>query len=391
MSMNMNMNMNILIDGSEEKYGGKVVTYIHNPQDNYPKDQTVAKFIPDQISSCAVHLDKKPGEPCASDVTIKAISKITGIEGTPKEIINEAAQKLGCKQEGAAGEICVYKKLEKDIGLQLVNIEIEINHKPEGPTDSKLLSNINIDIQIQQWMIVFPEFFAYNFNMRNYASYKFRHGRVIEAPDTLATILFEDIVRGTWVKYIDEIPYMEKIAYIAGAARKLGAVGGDTNYKQSKQFKCAGCIINKDVYQGGGTHWMALFADVRGSRYTVEFFNSSGNAPDAEWVNWMVKTKAGIENLINEGVLKKPENGTVELIKVSNIRHQKSKSECGVYSLFYIWLRLNGIPPEYFMTNPIADQHMFEFREHLFRDSLRKPLSKFDWDVYLKNVNTKWE
>jgi catalase len=134
---------------------------------------------------------------------------------------------------------------------------------------------------------------------------------------------------------------------------------------------------------------MVLFADVRETRYTVEFFNSSGNSPDAEWVNWMVKTKAGIENLIEKGVLPKKD---VEILKVSNIRHQKSKSECGLYALFYIWMRLNGVPPEYFATTPVPDQHMFEFRQHLFNDRKRQPsIKKFHWETYRGQVNIKWE
>jgi hypothetical protein len=364
------------MDGGSEKTGG-LVMYNHNVHDNYPKDETVTKYMPDEISECALHLGKKPGEPCASDETVNKIGKIIRVEGTPSKIMTEAVKKLQCGR-GTDGEICVLKKLERDLGPQRVRAEIEFNHKVIGPTDSKLLSNVNLDSQMQQWMSNFKDFFAYNFNMRNYADYKFRHGRVIGAPDTLATIQFDNIVRGSWTGGIDEVPYMEKFV---DESRKGGANG---------IFKCAGCIINKDVYQGEGTHWMALFADVRGSRYTVEFFNSSGNSPDPEWVNWMVKTQSGIERMVSEGVLPKPPDG-IELLKVSNIRHQKSKSECGLYALFYIWLRLNDVPPEYFATTPVPDQHMFEFRQHLFHDPNGRQIKRFLWDAYQKRVNIQWE
>jgi hypothetical protein len=124
---------------------------------------------------------------------------------------------------------------------------------------------------------------------------------------------------------------------------------------------------------------MALFADARNSdRWTVEFFNSSGNAPAPEWVSWLVKTKAGMELILDREKKKIP----VEIMKVSSIRHQQSRSECGLYSLFYIWARLHNIPPEYFMENPIPDQLMFEFRQHLFEDPKRKTVKKFDWTAY---------
>jgi hypothetical protein len=155
-----------------------------------------------------------------------------------------------------------------------------------------------------------------------------------------------------------------------------------------KKYKCCGCIINSDVYQGGGKHWMALFADARGSKWTVEFFNSSGNSPGPEWISWLVKTKNQMEELIDNLKLK---NNTVEILKVCNIRHQQSRTECGVYSLFYLWARLNGLSYEYFMKKPVPDQLMMEFRQHLFNDPERKISGRFDFAEYKKMVKIEWE
>ncbi len=121
---------------------------------------------------------------------------------------------------------------------------------------------------------------------------------------------------------------------------------------------------------------------------SVEFFNSSGNAPAPEWVNWLEKTRVIMENIADNQHIK---NYKVSVIKVTSIRHQKSKSECGLYSLFYIWARLNDVPVEYFTTNPIADQLMFEFRQHLFDDPQHKSLKVFDWDKYKNTVKIEWE
>jgi hypothetical protein len=349
-------------------YDGGVETYKHNTSDTYPKDPVISKYIPDKISHCALHLGKDRDEPCASAPVVAEIGRIVGVGGAPAEIVHAAAVKLRCKTDDEGEkEICVLQKLEDRLGPQRVRGEIALNHKIEGPTDGKLLSNVNLDDQLAQWMMVFPEFFGYNFNMLNYADYKFRGGRVINAPDTLATVQFADLVAGG-----------ADTSDVPGMVRRGG----------SNRYKCAGCVINKDVYQGAGTHWMALFADTRGDTYTVEFFNSSGNAPNAEWVNWLVKTRAGIEALIERGVLApKP----VKIVKASSLRHQKSKSECGVYALFYIWARLNGTPIAYFQTRPIPDQHMFEFRQHLFRDPRRKAIREFVWDQYMNTVDIKWE
>jgi hypothetical protein len=128
--------------------------------------------------------------------------------------------------------------------------------------------------------------------------------------------------------------------------------------KQFKNtYKTAGCIINSDNYQGSGKHWMALFVDTRSSPMTVEFFNSSGNYPVKQWSDWMHKTKDDLAP-----------KGKVKIVNVAGLQHQRSKTECGVYSLYYIWSRLNGISPEAFQKIKVDDELMFEFRQHLFSD-----------------------
>jgi len=83
-------------------------------------------------------------------------------------------------------------------------------------------------------------------------------------------------------------------------------------------------------------------------------------------------------------------NPCIEIIRTTKVKHQKSKSECGVYSLFYVWARLNGVPPEKFTANIVPDELMFEFRQHIFAGSSMQG-GKFDWDEYQKKVNIKWE
>ena len=54
---------------------------------------------------------------------------------------------------------------------------------------------------------------------------------------------------------------------------------------------------------------------------------------------------------------------------VTSVAHQRSQTECGPYSLYYIRRRLEGAPVETF-TDPkvrISDEAMEEFRRYLFR------------------------
>lgn len=201
---------------------------------------------------------------------------------------------------------------------QKVNDSLLIDFKVKGPTSVKLLSNFNIDQVIAQWAQV-HSLYHYNFNMRDYHKYSFVDGSVVEKPDTLATVSVAD-----W---------------------------GDR--------KCAACVINSDSYMGQGIHWMALFVDRRSEPFTVEFFNSSGQPPKPEWTSWLAKTQLQLGSQKTQVV-------------ISKLHHQKSKSECGVYSLYYIWCRLQGVPAEKFNTVYIEDEEMFKFRQFLFDDPRRQ-------------------
>lgn len=330
---------------------GPVGTRPHAPKDRaLPKDGVVEKLMPARISECALYLGRDPGAPCMDDKSTKHVVEALGVSPSPSktaaELIDEAKSKTGCTTEK-----CVVDRAAPTIGEQAKDIAT-IYFKVKGPTDAALLSNVHIDKVMKQWSLAWPEFFPYNFNMRNYADYSYHNGYIKNQPDTLATIQFTDLLSGAY---------------------------------NNKRYKCAGCIINSDVYQGSGKHWMALFADARDDRgWTVEFFNSSGNNPAPEWVNWMEKTRIAMESVYKGA--KKP-----EIVKVCSVRHQESKSECGLYSLFYIWARLNNVPYSYFNVSHVPDQFMFEFRQHIFDNPAAAVGDKFDWKDYARRVNIKWE
>lgn len=348
-----------IMGGAVEKLGGRT-KYNSDHSRSALKDNIIQTIMPDEIPEC---LGAALNGHCISKPTLQKIDKIIGtvgnadtanVESTDKYtvIVKKAKEETGC-----GTELCVLNALEPQLGKQLVVAEITSNLKQKGPTDNRLLSNIHVDKIMGMFADLFPRFYPYNFNMRNYADYRFRNGYVESQPDTLATVQFRD----------------------------LYGIGKNT----------CGCVINSDTYQGPGIHWMALFADARGDVWTVEFFNSSGGAPIPEWCNWMTKTRSQMEDIADE-LRKNPSKrfkppARVDLIKCSDLQHQQSKSECGLYSLFYIYARLRGVPFEYFAKNPIPDQLMFEFRQHLFCGERGIVDGKFDWGKYLNEVSVKWE
>lgn len=329
------------------------------PPRTAPMGETIAAQSPSAIvpiSDCGT---------CMTSAMAKMIAREFVPEAPPNtpapKIVEAAKKKLGCDSEK-----CVLQKSSHP----RARAELRSRFKIAGHNDNKLLSNINIDNVLRQWMSHFPDFFAYNFNMIDYAQNSIdKFGRVVPKPDTLATINFDDL------------------------------------YNSPNKYRIAACVINSDVSTGPGKHWMALVADARGDgEWSVEFFNSSGNPPAPEWVNWMQKTKHIMERLrrrsSNEAAPNAespPPAGPVVLAK-STVRHQYSNTECGVYSLFYIWARLCGVAKEVLLNNPIPDRLMFAFRQHLFENSLTSDFlerittnGKFDWEKYQAAVKIRWD
>ncbi len=305
-----------------------------------PSHNVLKHIIPEVVSECSL-VSGRDGveEPCSSDAAMQVMAKIAGAKPLmPKiEILELVKQKMKVNDERS---IITSSEFARYAPRQLIENELRVNFKISGPTDVSLLNNYNIDHTLLQWQTAFPDFFAYNFNMRDYDA----------RGDTLSTVDVGNLYR--------------------------------------EGFRTAACVINSDVYAGRGKHWMALFVDCRDEKmWTVEFFNSSGNPPVTEFVNWMVKTKHQLERVAAQLSL----TATVEVVRTSTVCHQKTRTECGVYSLYYIYSRLNGISWREFCDKAVSDVLMFEFRQHLFWDKRRPAVETFEYSEYKKTTNILWE
>lgn len=268
-------------------------------------------------------------------------------------------------------ELLEHPAVKEALGYSTVEKEKKLRFKPHGPKNYDWFSNFDIDSVLNQWRLTFEGFYNFQFHMINFE----------ELRKPLATITPMDI------------------------------------YK--KGYNCYGCVMNTDRYDKNGEHWMALFVDFRtcptnkcktipkiimddvteadlmnvglestgaaqktgtgsgvvgsdegvvsGGALTpitptvpvgyVEFFNSSGRRPQKEIVEWMNKTAENMKLFC------------VKVIKKYNTEeHQKSQSECGPYSMYYIWNRLNGKTASELMDKRIPDATVNKFRDDLFRD-----------------------
>jgi hypothetical protein len=128
-------------------------------------------------------------------------------------------------------------------------------------------------------------------------------------------------------------------------------------------YNTFGVVINTDRWKtkGAGIHWFCLFIDARKKPLiTVEYFNSSGNRPLIEIVNWY-------HNVFETSIESAKQGLTSQFIRAVDHEIQKDKHSCGVYCLFYIYYRLLGVSVEEFKSLTNTDAKMNEFRKFLFR------------------------
>lgn len=257
---------------------------------------------------------------CAPTAVINVIREEFKLDGNDQEVIEEAKKITKCEAEA-----CIIKKDKIKNKLSKINIDIsklfDKHYKPDGPrNNTTLISNIEIGKLFEKWEKLYPGFGWVEFTMLDYE----------KAKDDFSKITI-DLLR-------------------------------------KRNNNCFGTIINTDVYIGGsgGIHWMALFIDMRNDIWTVEFFNSTGDTSGKiKSLQKYIQTDIWQKNIISQ-MLKYKSPNKIYLAKILH-KHQKKNSECGVYSLFYIWSRLNNVNFLDFALYDIPDDDMTKFRKFLFR------------------------
>lgn len=136
---------------------------------------------------------------------------------------------------------------------------------------------------------------------------------------------------------------------------------------KKKEFKYFGVVFNTDTSKGSGQHWFSIFMNFNTSGtmsdpYTIEYFNSSGqDLRNKAFNNYFEQLSLDISKELKKECI---------YLNVSNIEHQgPDTGNCGIYSLYYIYSRLNGIPHTYFANNLIKDDTMTEFRKIFYRNT----------------------
>lgn len=240
------------------------------------------------------------------------------IPKSDKEIVELLKKELGVDSESAIWE---NKQFKEFVGENKAQDILKNIFKPIGPNNSTaLLDNFNIDETLEQWSVHGMKLFG-----RKFYHIPFQMIDFAKVKSELSRTRLEDIIK--------------------------------------KGYDCFGVVLNTDISSGRGKHWFCLFGDFKhaGTRedpYTLEYFNSSGNPPMNEVEIWM--QKAAHDLLRDTGKV-------VEIVRSMTRRIQYSNTECGVFSLMYIYSRLQGHPSDWFYKVKAGDDDMIKMRAHFFR------------------------
>lgn len=136
-----------------------------------------------------------------------------------------------------------------------------------------------------------------------------------------------------------------------------------------KGYRKYACVLNTDVTDNGGKHWVALFAEIKNKKGSkddkelecfIDYFDSLGRAPLDSVLDWATINKADMEQKLN----------IPTQFRFGRVVHQKENMECGVYCLYFIRKMAEGTDPAFFRTEGkiISDRKMEEFRAYVFRE-----------------------
>ena len=289
---------------------GSEKKFIHKSEDG-------KLIVPEAKNECAFHINTVDNV-CSDQFTLDKMKEfINGLDNASAptkstEIVEKAKKLTGCNTES-----CVIKSQEISgvLGREHTDKIIATRFKPAGPANSTAwLNNDNIDHTIHQWSKIYPKFLHIPFQMIDF--------------DKNETHLAQ-------VNLVDE--------YQRGMRRM-------------------GCVINTDKSTGSGIHWFCIYIDMTDDKkWTLEYFDSAGDYPKKSVHEWLNNQRA-LLSAAHAGQ-------AIEVVDVTRSNQlQRSTTECGVFSLWYILSRLNGIPYSYFsQPNATDDKMMYKFREFLFR------------------------
>jgi hypothetical protein len=149
-----------------------------------------------------------------------------------------------------------------------------------------------------------------------------------------------------------------------------GAIGG------GRTIKKYGFVFNLDPHDQRGSHWVSMFMNLsvpdddtgivlRGGggghiENFIGFFDSYGYPPPKEIKALIMRLKKQAKRCMG-----------IDLVyKCNTVQHQHQDTECGVYSLYFIYQCLRGLTFEKITQSIILDDDVNKFRDFFFRPTI---------------------
>lgn len=212
--------------------------------------------------------------------------------------------------------------------------------------------------------------------------------------DWLSTTDINDVVEQYQEKYKDFV-FLGAVPFDFMELKMLGIKDLDLDELIKDGKTKIGLIINLDEHNQNGSHWVALFADLKNKQ--IYFFDSVGEPPGKKikWfvndlTNYIYKKEHNQEQSLQVGgimkIINKIKNKEIKKkytsilqdklsgidIRYNQKQHQFKDSECGVYSINFVVRLAGGESFDEITNNITKDEKMNECRETYFRNVITK-------------------
>ena len=262
------------------------------------------------------------------------------IEEDPKKVWYVLKERLQCEQEQ-----CLLNQLDNQ--EQIKRFIFAPKHPPEWNSNpDEWLSNIDIEEVAKQYEVSNPEFKLIGPTTIDFDT---------RIPEQGGKCVLDDLCQFSLEKFI-----------------------------QAKKTKI-GIVFNLDKHDQSGSHWVSLFIDIE--QKFLFFFDSADNKiPPEIWMKDPSKSlKANGKGipLVNRIIAQGKALANPIHFRFYNNRghsHQRSNTECGMYSLFFIITMLTGKTPlsekklsmtarrALFLKKRVPDELMLKYRKLYFND-----------------------
>lgn len=145
----------------------------------------------------------------------------------------------------------------------------------------------------------------------------------------------------------------------------------------SENISRIGMVINLDEHWKSGSHWVALFADIK--KQQIYYFDSYGSKPKKRIAKFVKRIALWCYNKYHNNNVPKNDTESIFMrdmnnkyeqlmdIRYNKTRHQFKNSECGVYSVNFVLRLLKGETFDHICNNITTDDEVNQCRMKYFR------------------------